>query len=136
MTIVTNLGCTFCTKQLRINNQYFCWICPASCKHSSQMKSFLSFSLTDLLSFFLSLCRVISLVSFTLSLRVPSPERRREGKQNENGFFKRRKNPLPAEEGTFCLALPEALPEVRNIPYGKILVSHMKKVMRNQVILM
>ena len=100
------------------------------------MKSFLSFSLTDLLSFFLSLCRVISLVSFTLSLRVPSPERRREGKQNENGFFKRRKNPLPAEEGTFCLALPEALPEVRNIPYGKISVSHMKKVMRNQVILM
>ena len=100
------------------------------------MKSFLSFSLTDLLSFFLSLCRVISIVSFTLSLRVPSPERRREGKQNENGFFKRRKNPLPAEEGTFCLALPEALPEVRNIPYGKILVSHMKKVMRNQVILM
>ena len=27
-------------------------------------------------------------------------------------FSKRRKNPLPAEVATFCLALPEALPEV------------------------
>ena len=37
-------------------------------------------------------------------------------------FSKRRKNPLPAEEETFCFALPEALPEVRigNILYGKI----------------